>query len=160
MNSNQLAAQLSQRRVAVFDLLNAEHFAGWYSFCVRLCLEDNALGQALFEKAFQVALKDTTRSRDSVDFWFYQAVHKVWMRFTRFKPQLKGQDRRRSFDWQRPLGDQHLDALVLLTPAQREIFLYRIVNKFTLTVIRKITGHDQAEIVRLFEEGLKKVSLA
>lgn len=160
MNSNQLAVQLSQRRVAVFDILNAEHFAGWYSFCVRLCLEDTTLGQALFEKAFKAALKDTNSARDSVDFWFYQALHRVWLKFPRFKSQLKGHDRRRGFDWQRPLGDQHLDALVLLNPSQREIFLHRIVNKFTLTVIKKITERDQAEIMRLFEEGLKKVSLA
>lgn len=160
MNHDQLAQQLSLRRVAAFDTLSAEHFAGWYSFCVRLCLEDTALGQLLFEKSFQVALKDTARVSGSIDLWFYPALHKVWMRFTRFRPQLKGIDRRRAFDWQRPLGDQHLDALILLTPSQREIFLYRIVNKFTLSAIKKITGRDQAELVRLFDEGLKKVGLS
>ena len=157
-DSKPFVAALERKNFVVFDDWLKEKGAGYYHFCISLCLENVVLAQKLFEKSLRSALRAVPQANQSVDIWFYALLHKEWIKFARFKKILAEDSQLMiTVDWNHPLGRQHQEVLARLTPTEREIFLHRVMSGFNFNSLKEITGMKSDEILAQFHTAVRKV---
>ncbi|MBF0106101.1 MAG: hypothetical protein HQM16_12335 [Deltaproteobacteria bacterium] len=129
----------------------------YYTFCFRLCLENDGPAGELFVTTIKYAVKKNRELDGHADIWFYQSLHKVWAKMVHTNKKLREQTSEMKFDWSRRLGRQQEEALKILNPLEREIVLYRYVNGFALPKIAAITGLQEDQVTEIFSTAVGRI---
>lgn len=128
-----------------------------YTFCLLICLNQSKSAKELFARVIKSGIDDLKSYKNSEEIWFFKHLHHVWKGFVRFRKELKSNRGKGQFDWVRIQDRQQYMALALMSPDEREIFLYRIWLKFGVDRIKQITDFEAKRIIDLFESAVSKV---
>lgn len=129
-----------------------------YTFCKHACLGNADYGDILFKTVLRHALARRKSPPVDVELWLFTSFHAVWRDFPRQRPGLAISAVPRHLDWTRARAHQWRDALYMLTPPEREIFLYRFFLTCATPRIARMTGLKTARIHGIFTRALRKVA--
>lgn len=155
--SDLVTALKNHQKTAVAHVLKSEMGQNFYTVCEKLCLKLPRETEMLFKAAWQQAFQDQKSLNDSLEVWFFKNCHKEWMTLSQNNALLKESSVQLSFDWTRVNPRQADDALIIFSPLEREVFIYRFWLKYPVNLIEKITGVKTIELQKIFHSTLSKI---
>lgn len=139
------------------DFFKSEPIHQFYTFCERICLHFIDESEDLFKKVLSRAFKNKKSDLSNLQNWLYENFHMEWIKFSKKNPRIQASTIPLRYDWTHLDIRQGDDALLALTPQEREIFLYRFFLKYSTFQIQKITKSSEKEVQNLFRKGLNKL---
>ena len=156
-HSDLIAGLKRHEKAAVAHVLKSEAGQSFYTVCEKLCLKLNRETETLFKAAWQRALTNSKSLGDSIDLWFLKNCHTEWLNLSQKNSLLKESSVQLSFDWSRVDPRQSDDVLIILTPLEREVFIYRFWLKYPAALITSIMAMQALELQTLFHSTMGKI---
>lgn len=156
-SSQELQDRIKRGDPQAYKFLLESEGADFFTFATRLALGNQRYAAELFRLSLTRAFRSIGGLGPSIDTWLYSQMHRTWLWFFRDKAVLGARASHLSFDWTRPIGKQTEGCLELLSPTVREIFLLRVMKKFSLSEIRTITAFSENRIEIDLAEALGKL---
>jgi hypothetical protein len=150
----------AETRTAITDFLKSESAQLLYAACEKLCLGFMQETEELFKRAVRVSLTRIEKSYGASDGEVFISLHTEWLKFSAEKSNLKASSAALHFDWNHLEARQADNALFLLTPAEREVFIYRFLLRFSLADITRLARISGTEVIKHFHSALSKVTPA
>lgn len=152
------AGLAARERSVIFELMRSENARNVYVACTKVCLNKFKAADLLFGRVMRAAMRQVWHAPESPEVWLFSHFHRQWMAFSSKRPKSLGpHEEHVFFDWKIPQSRQADDALMLLKPLEREIYVYRFFFKFTTDTMSSITGMPEEKILRLFHNAMVKV---
>lgn len=150
----------AEDRGAITRLLKSESAELVYTACEKLCLGYVNEAEELFKRTMRVALGRMGKNAAIPEAELFKILNVEWGKFAAQNAQLGANNSKINFDWNHLDLRQGEDALLLLNPKEREIFIYRFLLKFSAADIARMTELSEPEIAEIFHNAIGKVITA
>ena len=128
-----------------------------YTLCEKVCLNYIKEADHLFKSVIRSSILNPELKGKPKDLDLLKIFHEQWLYFSEDNSRLQANTSAYKFDWKQLSSRQAEDALYLLTPMEREVFLYRFFLNYSATYIKSITNYTETELVHLFHKATEKV---
>jgi DNA-directed RNA polymerase specialized sigma24 family protein len=148
---------LKRDSASIATLIASDQGKMIYTACLAACLYDDRNANALFKNTLCSVFQNAERTKISPELRLWRHFHLTWADFSRDHTELNAVPLPVRFDWSQIDVRQGRGALFMLDPAEREIFIYRFLFKYSIEAIAQITLMEEETLKNLFHAAMRKV---
>lgn len=158
MNNLEILQRLKSKDMEGYQQVLKSQGPLLFTLCHYLCLNVGKFEQELFRSVLKKAVREMRGLEESAEMWLFGHLFREWLAFAKNHSNLQSQYSALNFDWSRSMGRQGEDALVVFSPLERIVFLYRFHAGFSLGAIQKMTGLTDVRLSDVFHNAIERVS--